>query len=182
MALTRKFLKAMGLTDEQVDSVIEAHTETVDGLKKYKADAEKLPDVQKKLDDLKAAGDDGYKKKYEDLLAENTAKEKRRTKETALRALLKTLNMSDKHIDKVVKYTDLDALEMDGEKLKDESSRMDAIKKEWEDFIPNTKTDGAKTETPPGNKTDGDDKDLGSLSMEEYIAARKKKCFFERRQ
>ena len=61
MALTRKSLKAMGLTDEQVDSIIEMHTETVDGLKadiaKYKGDAEKLPGVQRKLDDLEPAGD-----------------------------------------------------------------------------------------------------------------------------
>ena len=56
MALTRKLLKGMGLTDEQVDTIIEAHTDTVDGLKadigKYKADAEKLPGIQKELDDL----------------------------------------------------------------------------------------------------------------------------------
>lgn len=32
MALTRKLLKGMGLTDEQVDTIIEAHTDTVDGL------------------------------------------------------------------------------------------------------------------------------------------------------
>ena len=55
MALTRKLLKGMGLTDEQVDTIIEAHTDTVDGLKadvsKYKSDAEKLPGVQKQLDD-----------------------------------------------------------------------------------------------------------------------------------
>lgn len=54
MALTRKLLKGMGLTDEQVDTIIEAHTDTVDGLKadvgKYKSDAEKLPDVQKQLE------------------------------------------------------------------------------------------------------------------------------------
>ena len=51
MALTRKLLKGMGLTDEQVDTIIEAHTDTVDGLKadvtRYKADAEKLPGIQK---------------------------------------------------------------------------------------------------------------------------------------
>lgn len=33
MALTRKLLKSMGLSDEQVETVIEAHTDTVDGLK-----------------------------------------------------------------------------------------------------------------------------------------------------
>ena len=51
MALTRKLLKGMGLTDEQVDTIIEAHSDTVDGLKEqvktYKADAEKLPNIQK---------------------------------------------------------------------------------------------------------------------------------------
>ena len=31
MALTRKLLKGMGLTDEQVDTIIEAHSDTVDG-------------------------------------------------------------------------------------------------------------------------------------------------------
>lgn len=33
MALTRKLLKGMGLTEEQMDTIIEAHTDTVDGLK-----------------------------------------------------------------------------------------------------------------------------------------------------
>ena len=67
MALTRKALKAMGLTEEQVDSIIEAHTETIDGLKDqiktYRADAERLESVQKELDALK--GGEDYKAKYE---------------------------------------------------------------------------------------------------------------------
>ena len=67
MALTRKLLKGMGLTDEQIESVIDAHTETVDGLKEqitqYKADAEKLAEVQKQLDEAKAKKD--YKDEYE---------------------------------------------------------------------------------------------------------------------
>ena len=33
MALTRKMLKAMGIEDDKIDQIIEAHTETVDGLK-----------------------------------------------------------------------------------------------------------------------------------------------------
>ncbi len=57
MALTRKSLKAMGLTDEQIDSVIEMHAETVEALKEqrdtYKADAEKLTEVQAELDAMK---------------------------------------------------------------------------------------------------------------------------------
>ena len=105
MALTRKSLKAFGLTEEQVDSIIEMHTETVDGLKadisKYKADAEKLPGVQKELDDLKAAGDGGYKEKYEkehkafeDFKTEQTAKETRAAKDKAYRELLISAGVS----------------------------------------------------------------------------------------
>ena len=60
MALTRKLLKGMGLTEEQMDTIIEAHTDTVDGLKtdlaRYKEDAEKLPGVQAELENLKAKG------------------------------------------------------------------------------------------------------------------------------
>ena len=54
MALTRKFLKAMGIEEEKIEEIISAHSETVTGLKeeaeKYKADAEKLPSVQAALD------------------------------------------------------------------------------------------------------------------------------------
>ena len=181
MALTRKFLKAMGLTDEQVDSVIEAHTETVNGLTKYKADAEKLPGVQRELDELKAAGDGGYKKKYEDehkafedYKAEQTTKETRKAKETAYRALLKSAGMAEKYINQVIKVTDIDALEMDGDKIKDEAAHTEIVKKDWAEFIPTTTTTGATTETPPAN-TSKNNPDLGSLSMEEYIAVRKKK-------
>ena len=75
MALTRKFLSALGIEDDKVDEIIGAHTETVNALKEqrdsYKADAEKLPTVQKELDDMKAAaeknGKDAYKVKYDAL-------------------------------------------------------------------------------------------------------------------
>ena len=57
MALTRKFLSALGIEADKVDEIISAHTETVEALKNerdtFKADAEKLTGVQKELDDLK---------------------------------------------------------------------------------------------------------------------------------
>ena len=73
MAFTRKALKAMGLTDDQVESLIELHTESTDAIKaerdKYKEQAEKLPDVQEQLNkansELEAAKKDDYKGKYE---------------------------------------------------------------------------------------------------------------------
>ena len=104
MSITRKLLKGMGLTDEQVDTIIEAHTETVDGLKadvsRYKADAGKLAGVQKELGDLKAAGDGDYKAKYEkehsdfEAFKSNiTAKETKAAKEKAVRAFFESKNI-----------------------------------------------------------------------------------------
>lgn len=162
MALTRKLLKGMGLTDEQVDTIIEAHTESTDGLKadrdKYKADAEKLPTVQKELDDLKAAGDGGYKEKYEkekkafeDFKTAQTAKETRQAKETAYRELLKAAGVSEKRIPSIIKVTDLNAVELEGDKVKDADKHTQTVKTEWAEFIETVNTNGANTTTPPAN-------------------------------
>ncbi len=139
MALTRKLLKGMGLTDEQVDTIIEAHTDTVDGLKadvtKYKADAEKLPGIQKQLDDLKAAGDDGYKEKYEaehrafeTYKTEITDKESKEAKEKAVRAYFESKNITGANLDLAMRGCgeEMAALELDGEKIKDTKS-LDAL-------------------------------------------------------
>lgn len=166
MALTRKSLKAMGLTDEQVDSIIEMHTETVDGLKadvsKYKTAAEKLPGVQRELDDLKAAGDGGYKEKYEkehkafeDFKTEQTAKETRAAKEKAFRELLKSVGVSEKLIDIAVKASkeDLEKAELEDGKIKGADELAKSIKTELAGLIVNTQTGGAQTHNPPGNNT-----------------------------
>lgn len=169
MALTRKSLKAMGLTDEQVDSIIEMHTDTVDGLKadigKYKADAEKLPGVQKELDDLKAAGDGGYKEKYEkehkafeDFKTEQTTKETRAAKEKAYRELLVAAGVSEKRVDSVLKVSDLEKVELEDGKIKSADELTKTIKTEWADFIVSTNTKGADTHNPPANNPGGSGK------------------------
>ena len=140
MALTRKLLKGMGLTDEQVDTIIEAHTDTVDGLKadvtRYKADAEKLPGVQKQLDDLKAAGDGGYKEKYEKehsafeaFKTDITANESKAAKEKAVRAYFESKNITGANLDLAMRGCgeEMSALELDGEKIKDTKSLDDLV-------------------------------------------------------
>lgn len=179
MALTRKMLKAMGIEDEKIEQIIEAHSETVSALKdeaeKYKTDAEKLPDVQKKLDDaVKDAGKDAYKVKYDtlkeeydDYKAEITAKESRVAKETAYKALLTGLNISPKVLDKVVKLADLDALELADGKIKEADKLSEALKAEWADFISTEGTKGANVDTPP--KT-GSEVDTSKMTDAEYFA------------
>ena len=187
MALTRKSLKAMGISDEQIDSIIEMHTETVDGLKadrdRYRTDAEKLPDVQKRLTEAEkkleeASGDESYKGKYDKLQAEyekyksdQAAKAKAAAKEAAYRALLKEAGVADKRIDTVLRVTDLGTIELgDDGKIKDADGAKAAIRKDWADFIGSVNTQGANVGNPP--EQNGGNVALGSLSMEEYIKAR----------
>lgn len=163
MAVTRKMLKGMGLTDEQIDTIIEAHTETVDGLKTqidtYKADAQKLPGVQEELDELKQAQDGGYKEKYEKEHADFDkykkdvqAKEIAATTERLFRAELTAVGITGKRADAIVRATDLTAIKVKDGALEEAKAVQDAIKADWGEFIPSQRTEGAKVETPPQNQ------------------------------
>ncbi len=168
MALTRKMLKAMGIEEEKIDQIIEAHTETTDALKaerdEYKADAEKLADVQKELDKAKkAAKNDGeetvlkseydaLKTEYDDYKGQITAEKTRTAKENAFRELLKAAGVSEKRFSSIVKVSDIDGIELDKDgKIKNADERTNNIKTEWADFIETTTTHGAKTANPPAN-------------------------------
>lgn len=177
MALTRKFLTALGIDSDKVDEIISAHSETVDALKqqrddfkaeseKYKADAEKLPTVQKELDDLKAANEadaSSYKAKYEkehsDFEAfknEQTAKETKAKITEAYKALLKEQGIPEKHLNAVLKASDLSAVELDENgKIKDSDKAAESIKTEWSDFITTGSSKGAETAKPPENNGGG---------------------------
>lgn len=158
MALTRKLLKGMGLTEEQIDSVIDAHTETVDGLKEqiktYKADADTLKDVQKELDDLKNGKDwkaeyDKLDKSFKDYKAEVAGKETLEAKQAAYRKLLTAENIPVKFHDRIIKMTDFDAVEMEGDAIKDEAQQRGNIKSEWGEYVSTTETKGDKPDNPP---------------------------------
>lgn len=167
MALTRKMLKAMGIEEEKIDQIIEAHSETVDSLKAdrdtYKEDAGKLKEVQKELDELKAKGDDGWKEKhdklkgeFDDYKSEVAAKETKAAKEAAYRAILKDANLSEKGIEKAVKYAEWDKIELDADgKLKGASDHIKAVREEWAEYVTTTTTTGAKTSKPPANNGTG---------------------------
>lgn len=167
MALTRKFLKALEIEGDKADQIIEAHTETVDGLKasleEAQADASKLPEIQKQLEaaqtELEAAKKDSYKVKYEAIKedfeaykAEQSKKESRAAKETAYRALLEQAGVSKKRIDAVLKVSDVDGVELNEKgEITDAKDRMKSIKDEWADFIETTEVKGAQTPNPPMN-------------------------------
>ena len=126
-------------TEEIENRLVALHLGVVDPLKddltKYKADAEKLPGVQKQLDDLKATGDGGYKEKYEKehsafeaFKTDITAKESKAAKEKAVRAYFESKNITGANLDLAMRGCgeEMAALELDGEKIKDAKS-LDAL-------------------------------------------------------
>lgn len=162
MALTRKFLKGLDLTDEQISAIIEAHTETTDALKEerdnFKADAEKLPKVQKELDELKASETD-YKQKYEkehsDFEAyknEKAAESTKAAKKDKFTNVLKELKVSEKVIPLILNTAKYDDIELDeAGNIKDIKTLTDKVKEEYADFITTEHNQGVGTKTPPGN-------------------------------
>ena len=160
MSLTRKMLKGMGLTEEQVDSIIEEHTSVTDALKeqaqKYKADAEKLSAVQKELDDLKAGGDDwedkynAEHKAFEDYKKDIESKAELSKTKDAYKALLKSQDISEKRIDTILKLTDFSEIKLTKEgKIANEEKVIDKIKEDWSDLIATRSESGASVDTPP---------------------------------
>lgn len=168
MALTRSMLKGMGLTEEQVSAIIDAHTETVDGLKDSlkaaKADADKLKTVQKELDDLKANNGDDYKSRYEkehadfDEYKKTVANEKATAEKRSLyRKMLKEAGVAEDYLDDVIdlaRDTIEKAVVEDGT-LKDADKLSSEAKERFSKYVQHTETRGANVQTPPQSKGNG---------------------------
>lgn len=183
MALTRKFLKALGLEEDKIEQVIDAHTETVDALKKerdgFKESADKLADVQKELDDLKAGGDfkDKYEKEhkaFEDYKSGITAKETRAAKEKAVRAYLESKNIKGGNLDIAIRgmNAEIEAAELDGEKIKDTKALDDLVGGAYKGLVVTSQQTGTNTSNPPANgggeKTQAE---LDAMSDADYYKA-----------
>ena len=172
MAFSVKQIKALlsekGMPVENLDAAAEEicsrHTADLDSIKEqrdtYKADSEKLANVQKELDSIK---NDPYEVKYTAIKDEfekfkqaQTAKETKAAKETAYRSMLKELGVSEKRLDAILRVTNLDdvTLEKDGT-LKDANKLRESAKNEWSDFIQTTTEKGAETVMPPTNTGNG---------------------------
>ena len=177
LALSRKFLESIGLEEKQCDAIIEANEETITGLKneiaQYKAEAKKVPDLQKKLEEAVAADktaelqaqlDEATKakdeaeaalaeasKSLEDFKAEVQAEKDAAAKASAYRKqVLEAAGIATDYMDDVMAVTKLDGIELDdagtivgAEKL------VESAKDKWHSFVVKTKTDPAHVDTPP---------------------------------
>lgn len=173
----------MGIEDKQVESIIEAHTETVNGLKaerdRYKEQAEKVPDLQKQLEEAQAASEGGdWEEKFnaehqafEDFKAQIEVERADAEKAQAYRGMLMSAGIDPKRIDAIMRVTDLSEVEMEDGKLKDSGKLEEAAKAEWADFVIKTHTEGSKPATPPdtkGSVPEGADPDVARRMQERH--------------
>lgn len=171
MSLTRKMLTAMGIEADKIDQIIESHTETVDGLKKqaaaYKEEADKVPELEKKvqqLEDEKPSED--WEKKYGELTEQfesyktKVASEKAEAdKKRLYRELLRQAGIAEeKHVDAILRVADLSEVNVKDGEIEGADELKESIAKEWDAFIPQQQTKGANVPTPP----EGGEPDTGA--------------------
>lgn len=168
-SFTRKGIREIigeACTEEIENKIMALHLGVVDPLKddlaRYKADADKLADVQKELDGLKAGGDfkTKYEKEHSDFEAykkDITAKETRAAKEKAVRAYLTSKNITGGNLDIAMRglSAEIDAAELDGEKIKDTAALDALIGGTYKGLVVTTGTEGVKTPNPPANTGGG---------------------------
>ena len=161
MALTRSMLKGMGLTEEQIGAIIDAHSETVEGLKadrdKFKTQAETAGNKLKDYEDLSK---DDWKGRYEQEHKDYEAykktvadKEKLESVKAAYRDLLVAQNVGEKHIDTVLRFTDFSKMKLVDGKLEGEDKLIETIKADCAGFITTESVKGAEVTTPPATGT-----------------------------
>ena len=186
MALTRKFLEALGIEQAKIDEIISAHTEVTNALKadrdNYKEKAEKYDETKTELDkaksELEKVNKDEYKTKYESLESEFNKyktdiaeKEVKVKKEEAYKKMLKEIGVNEKSIDVIVKVKDLSSLNLDDKgNIVDVDTLKESEKKDWEGFIIESEVHGQTPSTPPDNNKEKID--VSNMSMEDYIKAR----------
>lgn len=171
MALTRNFLKSMGLNDEQISAIIEGHNDTVEGLKSKiqaqedgaKTLAEAQAEVARLTGELEKAqknsGDaakvqadfDAYKSQVELDKANGV-------KKAALRKVLKSAGVArDEFADLLLAQVDLGNVEMDGDAVKSADKLIAPLKESYAGCFAQENTQGVPPASPPsgGGKLSG---------------------------
>ena len=145
--------------------ICDLHTSSMDGLPETIKELKgKLKVAEQERDAAKAkvpadgeetiskAEYDKLKDEFDQYKNDVQAKETKAAKEAAYRAILKDANLSEKGIEKAIKYAEWDKIELgeDG-KLKGANDHIKAVREEWAEYVTTTTTTGAKTSTPPAN-------------------------------
>ena len=159
MAVTRKLLKAMGIEDDKIEQIIEAHTETVDGLKKQIESLKPEEKSEAKDGEGEAAKNSGavnaeieaLKQQIADMQKAAKDKEVKEAKTAAYKELLKESGITnEKRIAAILKVTNFDGVKLDKDgTIRNKDDLTTGIKNDYEAFIETVETKGAETANPP---------------------------------
>lgn len=151
-------------TDEIENQLFALYLSVVDPMKddlaRYKADAEKLPEVQKELDEIKGGTDwkaeaEKAQKALSDYKAEIAGKEQTAKIRAAYKARLEANNINPGLHDLILRGADMSALKLNAAGELDNVADVDAqIKKDYAAHIVTTRKDGADVDTPPDKDKD----------------------------
>ena len=159
MAFTRATIRSLAkesgveLPKELEDALVAEHLTARNAYadEQVKAELEKQPAA--KVENIKDSEEyKALKADFDNYKADVAAKETKAAKEAAYRAILKDANLSEKGIEKAIKYAEWDKIELgeDG-KLKGANDHIKAVREEWSEYVTTTTTTGAKTSNPPAN-------------------------------
>lgn len=186
MALTRKFLKALGLEDNQIEGIIGEHLETVNGLKGERDDLQEQLEAAKKApkpkakpkgDDPDEPGDDPFeaqlaaeKKAFADYKAQVEAEKAEQQKRGLYRDLLEKAGIDSKRINSVLKVSDLTKVTVKDGAIEGADDLVKGIKEDWADFIPQKHQKGANAPNPPKGGNGGSKKLSDIQEMRDPVA------------
>ena len=163
MALTNAMLKEMGIEQEQRDQIMTAHQEVLEEIKaerdKLRDTAAKVPDLEKTIEELKAAQPtEDWEAKYQEKAAElesfreQVAEEKAKAEKASLyKSALREVGVGEKFVDDIMGVVDLTSVAVEDGKLADVENLKAELADKYSTFITQTSTQGAKVEEPPAN-------------------------------
>ena len=169
MALTKKMLQAMGLEDAQIEQIIEAHRDTINGLTetrdklqedldKANEEVKRLANVEKdlvkanaKLEEAAETAEElkNVKKEFSDYKADVEAKAITADKAKLYKELLTKAGIPEKRHEAILKVTDLEKIELKDGKITNADELTKDIDSEWSEFKVTETKKGANTSTPP---------------------------------
>ena len=164
MAFTREFIRraakesGVEIPKELEDALVNEHLAARDAFSEGKVKealeqnkAEPAPKI-KDTDEYKA-----LKKEFDDYKAEIGKKETKAAKEKAVRAYYESKGITGKSLDIAIRGSgaEIDALELDGDKIKDTSALDELVKGTFSGLVSTTETRGAQTSNPPANNNGG---------------------------
>lgn len=166
--MSRKWLEALGLEQDKINVIVEAHSDIVQAVIKerddYKAaldnakngmvDKSELTKVQKELADLK----DAQQKQTE-----------RNAKEAALKAVYKEAGIAEKFIPALLRIADYDAVKVGADgRATTHKELVESTKTDYAEYIPVVQEQGGqKTPNPPVHQP----VDYDSMSDADYYKA-----------